>query len=240
MPTIEQSPSPNFSDKHGRPNIAIVNHTTSGDFPGCLEWMQNPASQASAQYLVTRTGRIIQMVSEYKKAFANGIVNKPNWNLYDGTNPNLYTISIEHEGYDGSLTEEQYTSSLWLHREIIRDWSIPIDADHIIGHYRIDSVDRPNCPGPNFPWDRLFSDLKKGGEDMKFKVAILLNTKDDFWAGADVAARNGNCAIFVRPANVETEELIVVGGATTGHANETLLSGKDKYDTAAAVKKYLG
>jgi len=76
--------------------------------------------------------------------------------------------------------------------------------------------------------------------DMKLDVAVLLNTKDDFWAGADVAVKNGDCAVFVRPANVETEKLIVVGGATTGHPNEVLLSGNSKYDTAAAVAKYLG
>ncbi|HHY13968.1 MAG TPA: S-layer homology domain-containing protein [Thermoanaerobacterales bacterium] len=36
-----------------------------------------------------------------------------------------------------------------------------MDEDHIIGHYRIDSVNRPNCPGNKFPWNRLFDDLAK-------------------------------------------------------------------------------
>jgi hypothetical protein len=34
--------------------------------------------------------------------------------------------------------------------------------------------------------------------------------------------------------------LIVVGGASTGHSGEVLLSGVTKFDTAAAVAKYLG
>lgn len=88
----------------------------------------------------------------------------------------------------------------------------------------------------------------KGSEDMNLDVAVLLDTTEDFWAGNDVAVKNGNCAIFVRashnapaPENaMKAEQLIVVGGATTGHPNETLLSGNDKYGTAAAVKKYLG
>lgn len=77
-------------------------------------------------------------------------------------------------------------------------------------------------------------------EDSVLNVAVLLFTKDDFWAGADVAAKNGNCAVFVRPADqsvpVEAktaQKLIVVGGSTTKHLNEVLLSGKDKYATAA-------
>lgn len=87
---------------------------------------------------------------------------------------------------------------------------------------------------------------EKGGEDV-LEEAVLLNTKDDYWAGADVAAKNGNRAVFVRNGDrsvptdaMSAKQLIVIGGATTGHSNEVLLSGNDKYDTAAAVKKYLG
>ena len=78
-------------------------------------------------------------------------------------------------------------------------------------------------------------------------VAVLLYTKEDYWAGADVAAKNGNCAIFVRPDDhsvpvdaKSAKQLIVIGGPTTGHPNEVLLSGNTKYDSAAAVAKYLG
>lgn len=239
MPTEEWSPSPNFSTgRNGKNIIALVDHITAGSYPGCLSWMQNPASKASAHYLVTKTGRIIQMVKEGDRAWANGIVNHPNWSLYDGYNPNNYTLSIEHEGQPGDvMSEAQYQATLWLHKDLTQKYGISIDSDHIIGHYRIDSVDRANCPGNGFPWARLFKDLK--GESDMLEVAVLLNTKDDFWAGADVAAKHG-CAMFVRPAVVEAKKLIVVGGSTTGHANEVLLSGRDKYDTAAVVKKYLG
>ncbi|KLU64001.1 hypothetical protein DEAC_c39950 [Desulfosporosinus acididurans] len=96
--------------------------------------------------------------------------------------------------------------------------------------------------------DGLYQVVKESEEEMGLDVAVLLNTKDDEWAGTDVAVKNGNCAMFVRPysngpapANaMKAEHLIVVGGATTGHPNETLLSGDDKFGTAAAVKKYLG
>ena len=240
MPTIEWVGSKNFSSRAGNTPCAIVDHITSGSYPGCLKWMQNPISQASATYLVLKDGRILQLVKERDKAWANGIVNKPNWSLYSGFNPNLYTISIEHEGMSGDvMPDAQYQSSLWLHKDIIARWKMPIDENHIIGHYRINSVDKANCPGSGFPWDRLFKDLK-GGNDM-LDVAVLLNTTDDFWSGVDVAAKHGNCAMFVRPCtNANTRKLIVVGGSTTGHPNEVLLSGKTKYDTAAAVKKYLG
>lgn len=82
------------------------------------------------------------------------------------------------------------------------------------------------------------------GEDV-LKHAILLNSADDFWAGSEIARKLG-VGIFFRlsdksaPAEAKTaEHLITVGGAKIGHKNETLLSGTDKFDTAAAVKKYL-
>lgn len=88
--------------------------------------------------------------------------------------------------------------------------------------------------------------VKVEGDDSVLEVAVLLFTKEDYWAGTDVSAKNGNCALFIRPENrsvhkeaMSAKHLIVVGGATTNHPNETLLSGNNKYDTAQAVAKYL-
>lgn len=157
---IIQKLSPNQSlGRNGRPIIAIADHITAGSFAGAVAWLSNPASQASAHYVVSMMGEIVQLVADENRAWHAGIVNRPNWPLYDGTNPNNYTIGIEHEGYDGTLTELQYQATLWLHKMLMQKHSIPADTNHIIGHYRIDSVNRPNCPGPNFPWARLFADL---------------------------------------------------------------------------------
>ncbi len=166
--------SPNYSSRNGRKIIAIVDHITAGLMPGCLNWMQHPKAQASAHYLVTRSGEIYQLVKDEYAAWHAGAVNKPSWSLYDGTNPNRYTIGIEHEGYPNEeLTEAQYQATLWLHQELIRKYSIPIDEEHIIGHYRIDSVNRPNCPGPKFPWERLFNDLRMGVIDVALEKWMI-------------------------------------------------------------------
>jgi len=160
---IEWVGTPNYTPgRAGRKPIAIVNHITAGYYPGALTWMQNPAAKVSSHYLVLQNGRILQLVKDEDTAWANGIVNRPNWPLYDGTNPNRYTLSIEHENISGGgLTEAQYQATLWLHKRLIKRWDIPINRDTIIGHDKLDTVDRPNDPGPNFPWDRLFSDLQR-------------------------------------------------------------------------------
>ena len=240
MPIEEWNPSPNFSSRDGRKIIAIVDHITQGAFPGCLDWLRNPVSQASATYIVTKTGRIIQLVKEGDKAWANGIVNKPNWSLYDGTNPNLYTLSIEHEGQSGEpLTEAQYQSTLFLHKELTLKYGIPIDTDHIIGHYRIDSVNKANCPGSGFPWVQLFKDLK-GGNKVK-KVVVYFSPADDSVAlavsnklgGVSMFCRNG--ATAVHPDAMAAGQVFTVGGPRLGHANEVYMSGSGALETMGEV-----
>jgi LysM repeat protein len=81
-------------------------------------------------------------------------------------NPNKYTVSIEHAGYTGKLTEAQFASTVALHK-YIRDYvkehykvDIPMDRTHVIGHFEVDPVRKPNCPGPDFPWTRLIAALQ--------------------------------------------------------------------------------
>lgn len=224
-------PTPNFSmGRKGRVPTAIVDHITAGNFPGCLSWLLNPQAQASAHYLVNRAGQIYQLVKDEDTAWHAGIVNNPNWPLYDGTNPNRYTLGIEHEGFDGTITEAQYQSTLWLHQQLIAKWKLPITTDHIIGHYRIDSVNRPNCPGPNFPWQRLFAELSGpptiniiyNGQVMQGYVI-----EDRTWAPVRViaefigrtvqwdAATNTALVLPVNIPIVPTTEIKVVVGSTT-------------------------
>ena len=166
---INWKQSPNYTTgRNGKKIIAIVNHQTAGQCPGSLSWLCNAAAKASAHYLIYRDGTVYQLVKDSDTAWHAGAVNKPSWKLYDGSNPNHSTIGIEHECYpavggDGNLTELQYQATLALHRQLIKAHSIPIDRDHIIGHCQIDSVNRPNCPGSAFPWDRLMKDLKGEG-----------------------------------------------------------------------------
>jgi len=160
---IHWTPSSNYtSGRRGRKIIAIVNHITAGLMPGTLSWLRNPAARASAHYLVTKAGVVYQLVKDEDTAWHAGIVNKPGWLLYDNSNPNYYTLGIEHEARAGeSLTETQYQATLELHRMLVKKHSIPLDLNHIIGHYLLDSVNRKNDPGPGFPWNRLLNDLAR-------------------------------------------------------------------------------
>lgn len=153
--------------RNGKKIQAIVSHIMQGSMGSTDGWFKNPAAQASAHFGISFTGAIYQWVREEDSAWANGIANlsgaTPAWlsSLYkQGVNINNVTVSIEHEGFTGNvMPEAQYQASLWLQKQLITRHGVSIDREHLIGHYQIDSVNRPNCPGTGFSWTRLVNDL---------------------------------------------------------------------------------
>lgn len=169
-PNIEFIESPNFGypdHAHGRSGerpLAIVLHIMQGHLNQCDAHFRNPASQVSANFAIGRGGEIHQYVREEDASWANGKVEQPNWSLIDQkpkVNPNLYTIAIEHDGYagDSEWTPEMIQADIALITYLCEKWDIPKDRDHIIGHERIDSVNRKFCPGSKCPWDAIMAGI---------------------------------------------------------------------------------
>jgi N-acetylmuramoyl-L-alanine amidase len=160
---IIEKPSPNFNS--GRRNyqpIAIVIHIMEGTLAGTDSWFQSTRSQVSAHYGVGKSGEVHRYVDEKNTAWHAGRVNAPSWTLIkhqsDGIyiNPNYYTIGIEHEGTENSdWTDEMYSTSSELIKRICKDWKIPIDREHIIGHHEIYSL--KTCPGHKVDLNKLIS-----------------------------------------------------------------------------------
>ncbi len=162
---------------------AVVMHIAEGSYSAAIRWLQdaelNPNS--SAHFVIAKDGRVAQLVSVNDGAWANGLrwnadasepngghwtngrgvrVN-PSWqDIVPGQNPNFYTISVEHEGfYQETWTPEMYDANnkllVWL-AEQFDLWWVPFR--NLIGHYAIDPVDRPNCPGPNVDLEKMAAD----------------------------------------------------------------------------------
>lgn len=149
--TVVKKYTPNFTV--GRKNNipeAIVIHVMDGTLIGTDSWFENPFSGVSSHYGIGKTGEIHQYVEESNTAWHAGVVYKPTWKMMKpGLNPNLYTIGIEHEGTANSTwTDALKESSAKLIKDICTRYNIPIDRDHIIGHYEI-SAKKPNCPAEN-------------------------------------------------------------------------------------------
>ncbi|GAA2739758.1 N-acetylmuramoyl-L-alanine amidase [Kitasatospora cinereorecta] len=112
----------------------IVIHDTEGGYAGSLATFQNPATMASAHYLLRSSdGHVTQMVADKNVAWHAG--NKT---------LNMHSVGIEHEGYALSgaswYSEQLYQSSATLTRYLADRFGVPLDRQHIIGHDEV--------PGP--------------------------------------------------------------------------------------------
>jgi len=158
---IIQKPVPNFTkgrkDKIGKewkPDIVVI-HIGEGSLGYIYEktlgqiYSTFVHEERSSHYAVGENGEVNQYVEETDMAWGNGVIDRPSAELVKhrgNLNPNLYTISIEHEGYaSADITQKQYESTAQLVKEICRKWSIPIDRRHIIRHDEIRKS--KNCPG---------------------------------------------------------------------------------------------
>lgn len=147
--------------KGAYPVDCIVIHVTEGDARSVRAWFHDPAASVSAHYMVQKNGDVVHFVHENDTAWANGRVVNPTAQLVldrPGSNPNWWTISIEHEG-DGKheLTGIQRAASLALMQDIkSRHPRITFDRKHILGHHEIYAP--KTCPGA-ISVDRLVKEL---------------------------------------------------------------------------------
>ena len=168
--------SPNNYDvgRSGQTVTAVVMHIAAGSMAGIFPTFNDPNRLASAHFAIGKDGKIEQYVSIDDTAYAvgmrykdgnwynpRGVLTNPTWTgLQPPINPNLYTISVEHEGQP----EDQWTQPMYDSNNRLLQWiAMQINITYVphqtlIGHYEIDPVDRPNCPGPNVLWDRIAAD----------------------------------------------------------------------------------
>jgi len=95
MLNVEEITTQNHSSRQGCEVEGIILHfTAGGDIDGTIDWFQNPESKVSAHYVISRSGRIVQMVDEARAAWhAGSSTTTPKLN--GKKNLNLRTIGIE-------------------------------------------------------------------------------------------------------------------------------------------------
>lgn len=186
----------NKSSRRGYTPEVIVNHITEGTAQSCIDWFNSDRNtESSAHFLVARDGKVYQFVAIEDNAWANGLntadMQKAKASIVKnkGVNPNWYSVSIEHEGIyketKGALTAEQLESTIMLHRYIssyVKDKygkEIPFDRQHILGHCEIDPINKPNCPGGNFPFDYIIVELNRNKAIKLTWKEILREVADD-------------------------------------------------------------
>lgn len=92
--SVPFAPSPNFSDRKGREVVGcVVHYTGGGSAGGAVSWLCNPQSKASSHFVISRTGKVIQLVALEQAAWHAG-VSEMVLEECEG-NANQFTIGIE-------------------------------------------------------------------------------------------------------------------------------------------------
>jgi N-acetyl-anhydromuramyl-L-alanine amidase AmpD len=186
-PPAVWSPSPNFYNDDNFNQLFLVVHDTEGPFASSLSWLQNPASNASAHYIIRSSdGYIVQMVHEKYAA----------WHVVCW---NRYMLGVEHEGYISNpsyFTEAMYKASAGLFRHFIETWGVPLNRNRVIGHYQWEFPDwvnfikknypyiDPTCnshtdPGQYWDWNHYFSLIKSYATVPKALTFFPITTSTD-------------------------------------------------------------
>jgi len=153
----------NFTKAHRAPSSidCVVVHVTEGTFWGSVRWLKSERSHASSHYVVSRRGRIVQLVHQSDIAWHAG-----NWRV------NADSVGIEHEGITADpvgFTDRQYESSARLVAYIARTTLMPIDRRHVIGHAQVPDPDGSGAggasnhtdPGPFWNWNRYLKLVRR-------------------------------------------------------------------------------
>ena len=151
--------------------LTIVNHKTGGD--GTLQALYNTFYQTerSSHFGIDLQGRVAQFVPLNRGAGANCCADPAPyhntfWDPYirQYGNLNFCSISIEHCDPAANTTlmppaqiDASNKLNLWLCNRF------GITTDHIHSHKSIMNQSKPNCPGPTFDFDQLFSYINSQG-----------------------------------------------------------------------------
>ena len=118
--------SPNrYIGRGGNKISSIVIHSMAGFYKGSISWFQNPKSQVSAHYLISKKGEITQMVKDSDRAWHTYLLNGS-------------SIGIEHEDELKSqsdphwVTPEMLEASASLVSYLMKKYDIPMT--HLYKH----------------------------------------------------------------------------------------------------------
>ena len=147
--------SPNFnSQKRSKKQIRfiVVHYTGMKSENAAINKLTNIQSQVASHYLITRNGKIINLVPDLYIAWHAGISS---WKTLNSLNKNSIGIEITNPGHQfgyKKFSKNQINSLINLSKFLIKKYKI--NKRNILGHSDI-APDRKKDPGEKFPWEYL-------------------------------------------------------------------------------------
>jgi N-acetylmuramoyl-L-alanine amidase len=148
---VRQQLTPNRSARSARVSL-IVLHSTEGSFQGAVSWLCNTRSHASAHFVLSRSGEVVQLVPLAEKAWHAG---RSAWQGRANVNTFSIGIEMEHKVDDPRLddwpdVQVQMAAKLCKAIERALGTSLPK-----VGHAAIATPKGRKSDPKDFPWDRF-------------------------------------------------------------------------------------
>lgn len=119
----------------------IILHANGGSAEGTAAWLNNPESNVSYHYLVTKEGDVWQFVDDQKRAWHAGVSR---WENFTDLNDWSIGVALESdEGKHNDITDIQLSVALTLVGDLIATYDI--SPSHVLGHKEV-SPDRKVDP----------------------------------------------------------------------------------------------
>ena len=144
--------STNFSKRNRKIKFVIIHYTGMQSEIESIKRLMDPKFKVSCHYLISRKGKIIQMVKEKNIAWHAG---KSKWKKFQNLNDNSIGIELVNKGHRlgyQNFTKNQIKSLIKLCKIIKKKYRIK--KENFLGHSDIAPL-RKIDPGEKFPWKKL-------------------------------------------------------------------------------------
>ncbi len=161
----ELCPSPNHGERIGcaAPDMILLHYTgaPAGEQreewladPGgqALAWLVNPAASVSAHYLVHEDGRIVQLVSEARRAWHAGLASWRGVSDINSCSIGIEIVNLGHEAGLPDFPQAQVATVIALCKSAMARHGIA--PKRVLAHSDV-APGRKVDPGERFPWDEL-------------------------------------------------------------------------------------
>ncbi|AHM04411.1 N-acetylmuramoyl-L-alanine amidase [Roseibacterium elongatum DSM 19469] len=142
--------SPNHGPRRGghRPELVVLHYTAMTSCDAAERALCDPAREVSAHYLISRTGDVIQLVAEDRRAWHAGAGT---WRGAEDVNSRSIGIELDNDGFSPFAAPLMDALEDTLAGLLAR-WSIAPQG--VIAHSDMAPA-RKSDPGPRFDWRRL-------------------------------------------------------------------------------------
>lgn len=161
---ITANPSPSFIDSSGnqiatayvptvnfgsrKPNFVIIHHTAQNSLAQTITTFTLEKTQVSAHYVVSRDGKVVQMLNDMLRANHAGVGK---WGNVTDLNSCSIGIELDNNGIE-PFSKAQINSLMILLAKLKTTYNIP--TANFIAHADIAPKRKPD-PGILFPWKTL-------------------------------------------------------------------------------------